>query len=229
MVSLARRYSPYLSTCSLFREIPLGELPNLLETVTPVIEEYPAGTVVSHQGDMYESLIIVVEGILETRIDDGKGRGMMVEYFRPVSMVATAVLVSSNPELPVSLIAREDVLLIVFSREDLFALFDREPAVLKAYLADAGDKVRFLTDKLRLFRFGTLRQRIADHLLSLVCEQDSCYHRWRHGREQTAALLGVARPSLSRELSLMIQEGYIDRMDRLHVCFSVSRIKSLLE
>ncbi|RKX71908.1 MAG: hypothetical protein DRP60_14585, partial [Spirochaetes bacterium] len=168
------------------------------------------------------------EGILETRIDDGSGRGMMVEYFRPVSMVASAVLMSSNPELPVSLITREETELIRFPREGLFQLFAREPAVLKAYMANAGDKVRFLTDKLRLLRFGTLRQRIADHLLSLASEQDTESPRWRHGREQMADLLGVARPSLSRELSLMTQEGFIGKMDRTRVSFSVSRLKTLL-
>ncbi len=229
MVFPFEHYIPSLSLCPLFQNVPLDKLPELLKSVRADVEEYPAGTMVRHQGNRYGRLIIVTEGILETRIDDGSGRGMMVEYFRPVSMVASAVLVSSNPVLPVSLIARKDVTLICIERDEIFRLFSRAPAVLKAFMADAGDKVRFLTDKLRLLRFGTLRQRIADHLLSLALEQDSDYPRWRHGREQMADLLGVARPSLSRELSLMVREGFIHRMDLTSVSFSIPRLKSMLE
>ncbi|RKX80862.1 MAG: hypothetical protein DRZ90_09790 [Spirochaetes bacterium] len=229
MVFPFEHYIPSLSLCPLFQNVALDKLPVLLNSVRAEVEEYPAGTMVRHQGDRYEGLIIVAEGILETRIDDGSGRGMMVEYFRPVSMVASAVLVSSNPVLPVSLIARKDVTLISFKRDELFSLFSREPAVLKAYMADAGDKVRFLTKKLRLLRFGTLRQRIADHLLSLALEQETDRPRWRHGREQMADLLGVARPSLSRELSMMSQEGLIQKMNRSHVGLCVSRLENLLE
>ena len=229
MVFPFEHYIPSLSLCPLFRKVPLDKLPALLNSVRAEVEEYPSGTMVRHQGNSYERLIIVAEGILETRIDDGSGRGMMVEYFRPVSMVASAVLVSSNPALPVSLIARKDVILICIKRDELFKLFSRETAVLKAYMEDAGDKVRFLTDKLRLLRFGTLRQRIADHLLSLALEQDTDYPRWRHGREQMADLMGVARPSLSRELSQMTQEGFINKINRSHVGLCVSRLETLVD
>ncbi len=229
MVLTLERFIPILSTCRLFREVPLDVLPSLLKSVKVNFEEYPAGSIVRHQGDRYKSLIIVAEGSLETRIDDGGGRGMIVEYFRVMSLVASAVLVSSNPVLPVSLIAREDVTLICIGNDDIFSLFSREPAVLKAYMADAGDKVRFLSDKLRLFRFGTLRQRIAGHLLSLASEQGTEHPRWRHGREKMADLLGVARPSLSRELSQMTQDGIIKGMNRSHVRFSAYQLKVILE
>ena len=91
------------------------------------------------------------------------------------------------------------------------------------------DKVRFLAEKVRLLRFGTLRQRIAGHLLALAGQQKTDNPVWRYSREQTADLLGVARPSLSRELSLMVQGGFIEAMDRSNVRIISASLKQLLE
>lgn len=226
---MINRVAPVLSTSRLFRDVPVEKLPGLLKSVDAKFEEYSDGNIVRHQGDIYDALIIVAEGSLEARIDDSTGRGMTVEHFRAPSAVATAVLISSNPVLPVNLIARENVTLVCIGTKNIFSLFSREPGVLKAYMADAGDKVKYLAEKVRLLRFGSLRQRIAGHLLALAAEQGTNHPRWRYGREQTADLLGVARPSLSRELSLMVQEGLIESMDRNHVRIRSSRLKLLLE
>ncbi|MDT8299002.1 MAG: helix-turn-helix domain-containing protein, partial [Spirochaetaceae bacterium] len=111
----------------------------------------------------------------------------------------------------------------------MLGIFTREPMVLRAYLANAGDKVRFLAEKLRLIRFDSLRKKIAGHLLSLASSQNTENPRWRYSREQTADLLGVARPSLSRELSQMAEEGLLTLPDRNHVHFRTTVLRALLE
>jgi CRP-like cAMP-binding protein len=218
-----------LSSCRLFSDLPVDTLRGLLESAGAKIENYTAGNIVRQQGDSYDALIIVAEGSLEARIDDSTGRGMTVEHFRAPSPVATAVLISSDPVLPVTLLAGEKVTLVTIKTEAILDILTREPSVLKAYLADAGDKVRFLAEKVRLLRFGTLRQRIAGHLLALAREQKTDNPVWRYSREQTADLLGVARPSLSRELSMMLQEGLIETMDRSNVRIFSTSLKQLLE
>lgn len=220
---------PVLSTCQLFKVVPEERLRGLLESADARIEEYGAGKIVRHQGEDYNSLIIVASGRLEARIDDSTGRGMTVEHFRAPSMVGTAVLISSNPKLPVTLIANEDVKLVTIELNSILELFGREPEILRAYLTDAGDKVRFLAEKIRLFKFESLRQRIAGHLIGLSNEQKTENPAWLYSREQTADLLGVARPSLSRELSQMIQDGLVKNMDRINVRISRTGLKRLLE
>jgi len=220
---------PILSSCRLFRDLSIDALGGVLDLAGAKIEEYAAGNIVRQQGDRYNALIVVAEGSLEARIEDSTGRGMTVEHFRAPSAVATAVLISSDPVLPVTLLAGENVTLVTIKTEAILDIFTREPAVLKAYLADAGDKVRFLAEKVRLLRFGTLRQRIAGHLLALAGQQKTDNPVWRYSREQTADLLGVARPSLSRELSLMVQGGFIEAMDRSNVRIISTSLKQLFE
>lgn len=220
---------PVLSTCHLFKLVPEERLGGLLESAGARIEEVDSGKIVRHQGEDYDSLIIVASGRLEARIDDSTGRGMTVEHFKAPAMVGTAVLISSEPKLPVTLIASDDATLVTIEMNAILELFVKEPVILKAYLADAGDKVRFLAEKIRLLRFGTLRQRISGHLIGLSNDQKTENPAWRYSREQTADLLGVARPSLSRELSQMIQDGLVKNLDRVNVRISRSGLKQVLE
>lgn len=226
---MVRDLLPVLSTCRLFKQVSQERLGQLLESAGARIENHHAGKTVRHQGDIYDSLIIVASGRLEARIDDSTGRGMTVEHFKAPAAVGTAVLISSEPRLPVTLLASEEATLITIDTNSVLELFVREPEILKAYLADAGDKVRFLAEKIRLLRFGTLRQRIAGHLIGLSNDQKTENLTWRYSREQMADLLGVARPSLSRELSLMIQDGLVKNLDRINVRISSSDLKRVLE
>ena len=218
-----------LLTCRLFRKIPPARLDDLLQEFRIVYEQHQAGTIVLHQGHRYQSLVIVVQGHLEARIDESDGRGMTVESFHAVSPIATAVLICSDPVLPVNLVALEDSATVSIPVDAMFSLFHREPDILRAYMEDAGDKVRYLAEKVRLFRFDTLRRRIAGHLLTLAREQSTDSPRWRYGRERTAELLGAARPSLSRELSAMVKDGLIHRVGRKDVYFDRAALSAVLD
>ena len=218
-----------LKNCLLFRDVDPQRIPALLESAAAHLEKHPAGTMVRQQGDLYRSLIILVEGCLEARFDSVTGKGMTVEHFEAPSAVASAVLMSSDPVLPVSLVAETHVTLITITLERVLALFAGEPAILKAYLADAGDKVRFLAEKIRLLRFDSLRLKIASHLLALSREQATDTPKWRYDREKMADLLGVARPSLSREISRMANDGFIEMPDRRRVHLDLKALEDLSE
>ena len=217
-----------LSGSRLFRKIRDERLEELLQTSGARPATHSAGSIVLHQGDRYESLLFVVRGHLEARIYDPGGRSMTVESFRAGAPVASAVLISSDPVLPVVLMALEDSATVSIPVDKMFTLFHEEPDILRAYLADAGDKVRYLAEKVRLLRFDTLRRRIAGHLFTLAQEQGTDSPRWRYGRERTAELLGAARPSLSRELSAMVKDGLIVRLGRKDVQLDQAALSAAL-
>ena len=218
-----------LSSLSLFRGIDPGAVPGILKAAGARIERCVKGRLVRMRGDLYDRLILVAQGCLEARFEESDGRSMAIEEFRAPAAVAAAVLVSSDPMLPVSLVAGDDSVLVTIEAEAVFGMMTAHPSVMKAYLEDTGDKVRFLAEKLRLMRFGSLRQRLAGHLLDLSSEQGTEEPRWRYGRERTAELLGAARPSLSREIALMAEDGFLDPIDRHRVRLSIPRLKAIIE
>ncbi len=69
------------------------------------------------------------------------------------------------------------------------------------------DKINYLGDKVRILSFASVRDRIAFYLFHVRDE----HHRimLTETREEIADYLGIARPSLSRELGRMQDEGIL--------------------
>ncbi len=218
-----------LNRCALFAGIDPQRLSALLEDAGVQTESHTKGALVRQQGDRYSRLILLTSGRLVARFESTTGKGMIVEHFEAPATVASAILTSSEPILPVSLIAEEDVVLATIGYEAMVKLLAGELSILKAFLALTGDNLRFLADKMRLMRFGSLRLKIAGHLLTLSAQQGTDRPKWRYSREQMADLLGVARPSLSRELSRMAREGLVDISERSVVGLNAEGLQELME
>lgn len=205
-----------LATCSLFSAISVERFAGLIRTTRWQDHRYPKGSLILLQGCVYSSLYILIDGTAYAEMSDDEGRCMRVETFAPVEALASAVLFAPKPILPVTVGAQGECRIISFPKEELLRLCMSDKSILEAFLAESGTRIQFLSERLRLTRFATLRQRIADWLvrkaqssLPLQSEEDIRI-KAEPTFEKIADLMGVARPSLSRELSRMKQEGLID-------------------
>ncbi|MDO5301545.1 MAG: Crp/Fnr family transcriptional regulator [Tissierellia bacterium] len=72
------------------------------------------------------------------------------------------------------------------------------------------NKAYFLNERLQIQSADSLRKKIALYLLKLAKEQDSHQVSLSLTREELADFLAVARPSLSRELSKMRDDGLLE-------------------
>ncbi len=217
-----------LSSCRLFSQLEEGSLEQLLKDSKARLENYSSGKLVRQQGDSYTRLILLASGVLEASLVSGSGKKIVVENFTAPAMVASAILISSRPVLPVNLTAKEDTVLVTVAYSDVLRVFFREPVVFRAFLEDAGDKILFLAEKIRLLYFDSLRRKIAGHLLTVSAEEGTDCFSWRYSREQMADLLGAARPSLSRELSRMAEDGLLEMPSRSEVRVNREALQAVL-
>ncbi|TVQ23757.1 MAG: Crp/Fnr family transcriptional regulator [Spirochaetaceae bacterium] len=197
-----------------------------------------AGELVLMRGAEYDALGLLVSGALRATIDDMSGRSLLIETLRAPEVLAAPVLYSSQPRLPVTLTAAEPSVLWFIDRADLDRLSVRFPSVYRRLLQDAGDKFVFLSTKLRLIQFTTLRHKIAGFLLPMIRDQtdhpadasdsSDVVITLPYSRERMAELFGVARPSLSRALGEFVREGFFDLDGSVVTVRSVSRLAAVL-
>ncbi len=255
-----------LATCSLFRAIPVERFAELMRTAKWQDHRYPKDSLILLQGCMYASLYILLEGAAYAEMSDDEGRCMRMETFAPVEALASAVLFAPKPVLPVTVGAQTECRVISIPREELLRLCMSDKAILEACLSESGQRIQFLSERLRLTRFATLRQRIADWLLrkaqaGAIAAGPTANAGTKKGAtdahtraspksgpvadlrgtpregssgirvkvepslEKLADLLGVARPSLSRELSRMRNEGLIDMEGRTIILRSLEALR----
>lgn len=218
-----------LARSSLFAAVPVPEIRRLLDAVRCTVLRRNAGAIVAFRGDAYERLLIVTSGTLSAEIVDAKGKVLKMESLRAPSVVAGGILFAEESALPVQLRAETDVRLLSFPRRAVLELCRQSQTFLEAFLRDAGNRITFLAEKIYLFRFSTLRQKIAGYFLELHDRQGTPFLTLPYSIETLAELFGVSRPSLSRSLSELVEEGVLARNERSYAIADPARLEALLE
>lgn len=161
------------------------------------------------RGDEYNSLKILLEGEVSAEIQDFSGKTIKIENLKAPDAMATGILFADDNTLPVTLVAQTKIKLISIPKSSIIMISQKNQHFLLNYFRDSGNKVVFLAEKLRLFKFKTLRQKFTGYVLSLSGKQNSDTIILPYTREKLAELFGVARPSLSRICSEMSDEGLV--------------------
>lgn len=163
-------------------------------------QEYPAGRRMLNAGDPCRALMALVEGQAESRMSGEEGREVLVDRLKAPMLLAPAFLFATPNIVPVEVNAITDCVVWHINREAFFEFLQQEPTVLRAFLEVLSQRGHFLSGKMRTFAVNGLRNRILEYLEangSITSVAD------------VAQQLGATRPSLSRVLSDMLDEGLV--------------------
>lgn len=187
-----------LKQMPLFAGLKDGDLDELL-SAPHRRRVYPAGKTIMSAGDAVQSLMVLAAGRVETRMG-GDEREVVMDRLAAPCLLAPAFLFASVGTLPVDVMAIEECTVWTLNREGFVRFMAAHPDVMRRFLRMISDRSRFLSEKVRTFAIKGLRNRVLDYL---------SLHGVITSVAATAEQLGVARPSLSRVLSEMVEEGII--------------------
>ncbi len=190
-----------LKKIPLFKACSDEELQELLQSPHRR-EEYQTGDLVISAGDPCRSLMLLTEGTVETRMGGTNGREVVIEQLKAPTLLAPAFLFAEDNTIPVEVRMQTNGVVWYINREEFFDFMTKHPQVLRAFLQTLSARSRFLSSKVKGFAVKGLRDRVVDYIR-------------QHGAitnvAKTAEQLGVARPSLSRVLAELQDEGLIER------------------
>lgn len=163
-------------------------------------QSYSAGKIMFNAGDPCRSLMILVEGEAEALMTSEENREVVVDNLKAHILMAPAFLFATPNVMPVEVRALTDCVVWHINREAFLNFMQSEPTVLCAFLEELSNRGNFLSNKMRTFAVKGLRNRVIEHL-----ENNGSIE----SVSATAQQLGVTRPSLSRILSDMLNEGLL--------------------
>jgi len=201
-------YIDKIGKLKIFKNFSKAELMKIFGNVRYSIKKFSKGSLIYTSGEKVEKLMILIEGEVITEMVDFNGKILEVERIKSPDILASALLFSKDNLLPVDVLAVKDVAMLYIEKEDLIRLFQSNNALLLYFLEDIGEKFQFVTAKLRVNSFHTIREKITMYLLNLYYKQNkSSELTIPLTLEELANLFGVTRPSLSRTFSQMQKEG----------------------
>lgn len=199
-----------LLKCSLFRDLDQAGLEKILNKTKYTISRYSIGQVLAVEGDSCTALGIVLDGNIEVQRVYASGKVVVMAQMGPGDIFGEAIIFTELHQYPATIVAVEGCRIMYIASEDIIKLCSQHHLVLRRFMEHLSTKILMLNKKIRDLSFDTLRQKIAVFLLEEYGKQKKLELSLPMSKKSLAELLGVQRPSLSRELIHMRQEGLLD-------------------
>ncbi len=193
----------------LFKGINPETLQKDLAEIETHIRNYSKGDILAIQGDVCNRLIILLKGSVRGEMLDYSGRFIKIEDIYAPRALAPLFLFGTDNHFPVEVTANEDTKVLEISKDNVLKLFVKNQIFLENYMNMSANYARTLADKLFFMSFKTIRQKLATYILRLSKTQQNKAIVMGLSHQELATYFGVSRPSLSRELSRMQEDGII--------------------
>lgn len=205
-----KNYFPILQSCGLFKHFSEEDLSRLFETLDSYLRDYVKDTTIALEGEVCEHIGVVLEGQLELHNLYPSGRTVTVTHLAPGDTFGEAILFTPQHRYPISITTTQKSRILFISRQALLLGLTHTPLLLENFLGLLSGKLMMLNRRVKILSMDSIRQKLCDYLITLYKQQKGKTLRIPVNRQKLADLLGVQRPSLSRELIHMKEEGLID-------------------
>ena len=181
---------------------------NVLKRFPGRYSEYEKDYIIAMQGYPCRSLYILCEGSVYARMVSEEGKEFTLDTLSAPEVLASAFVFSSDSIFPVTIFASGKCGIWILGKDCIWDIIRQDNTVLGNYLRVISDHSMFLSRRLSEFALQTLSSRIVDYVK-------------RHGPlenlQETAFILGVARPSLSRTVAQLVSQGILQKAGKGYV------------
>lgn len=212
-MEISKKFFSSLKKLTLFNDMTEAEITEFLSSAACTIRSYSKNTVFLHQGDVYNSLCIVVEGTSISEMDDFTGKTVVLGKFSSPFPVAPGFLFLENGRLPISLRSRTEVTALFISKQSISTQCRQNDRFLSNFLVLLSKRIEYLTERVSFHSCKTIREKLLLYLDSLKKGPDTAIIV-PMSMEDLARYFGVARPSLSQVFIDLQKEGMIRKEGR---------------
>ncbi|QQZ62363.1 Crp/Fnr family transcriptional regulator [Paenibacillus sonchi] len=198
-----------LQACLLFRGRSVEEIESLLQKMIYTVSEYPRKTVILAEGDKADRLGIVLSGRVEVQKNHPTGSGVTIAHLNQGQTIGEAVLFRRNNSVPATVTASDPCTVMFIGKQELLRMFSADTELLTRFIENLSERLVLVNRKIEILSAGPLRRRIVDFLLEQSELQSSALVRLPFSRKEWAEHLNTARPSLSREMGNLRDQGWI--------------------
>ena len=188
-------------------DLPILEGVNL--QVPYVLKDYEKGEILFREGDTIKDIGIVIFGTISVETLTIDGFSFAFNTMSIGSVFGDALVYQERPLLPGTFVALTPVRLLLISRNNFKKLLEDDHVFLFNYLKM--NAIRNINEQYTIKLYGqpSIREKILFYLKEEMKKTGSKTVKLSLSKEKLASFLALNRPSLSRELMRMRNEGLI--------------------
>ncbi|GAA0727210.1 Crp/Fnr family transcriptional regulator [Clostridium malenominatum] len=204
------KYFKIINAVPLFKGLTEEDILKTFKREHYDIKEYGKNNIVYLQNQECKTVDIILRGEVLVQKIEANGNILTINTFEVGDTLGSNLIFASKKAYPMTVITKSNCTLLHIDSKLVLKLCQRDEIFLIKFLQNISDRTVFLTDKIKSIALKTIRQCIIDYLIYQYYQQKSLKVKLDMSKKDLAEKLGVQRPSLSRELRKMRDEGLID-------------------
>lgn len=199
-----------LKNSIIFRDLEKNDIINILHNINYSIKVFCKGETIAIEEDPCHSLGIIISGKVEIQRIFASGKTVTIERLKEGNIFGEVIIFSNMRKYPATIISVQETSIMFISREEILKLCSLNSKFLNNFMGLLSNKILMLNKKVKNLSYNSIRQKISSYILQEYEKRDSLVIKLSVSRKQMAEMIGIPRPSLSREMIKMKEEGLID-------------------
>lgn len=208
------KYLEEVSKTSLFQGIERVDILAMLNCLKPRVCSYNRNDYIVTGGDPYESVGIVLKGAATVSKENAEGNRIVMTLLKQGDIFGEIIAFSSQMNWPATVQAQETCVVLFLSRGKIVGECDRmcswHRTLIQNFLRVISERAMMLNKKVEYLTIKSMRGKISTYLLEQYRREGDVNITLPLNRNELSDFLNVSRPSMSREMSKMKDEGIID-------------------
>ena len=210
-------YDKWLSSYSkspLFRNIKDRDLVVMLECLRPKLVEYKKDKYIAVEGDEYDGIGILLSGEAVVSKENAAGNRVIINILKPGDMFGEMAAFSNKDKWPATIYSQEKCAVSFLPPSKIIGECEKtcysHRTLILNMLGIISEKALMLNRKVEYLAIKSMRAKISTFLLEQYKKTGKTTFMIPLNRNELADFLNVSRPSMSREMCRMKEEGIID-------------------
>jgi len=208
------RYIEVLSKAELFKGFSKDEIALMIKCLEPKVKAYQKGNYLAIAGEKFHGLGIMLEGEAAVYKENMAGNRVMMVLLKPGDVFGEILAFSTESLWPVTVEAQQPCKALFISRHKIVGECGRacpwHRKLIENMLTMVSERAIALSRKVEYLSIKSIRGKISAYLLEQYKKTGKTTFMLPMNRNALADFLNVSRPSLSREMCNMRDEGIID-------------------
>jgi len=211
---MEKKWLDVLSGCPLFEGIEQSDLQSILGCLEIKTVENEKNEYLKIAGDKLQQIGVVLSGVVALSKETSSGNRVIINLLEAGEIFGEMAAYSDQKSWPVTVSAHTDCTVMFFSTDKIVGCcgnvcYCHQKLILNM-LKIVSNRALLLNKKVEYHSLKTLRCKIATYLLDEYAKGGKSTFQLTLNRNELAEFVNATRPSLSRELGKMRDEGLID-------------------
>lgn len=227
------QYTDILSKCAIFNNIAKPNINIMLDCIKPKIDNFKKNEFIAMKGDNFKSIGIVIYGNVSIVKENLSGDRMLMTALSPGGIFGEMAVFSKKALLPATVEAHDNCSILFLPGDKIISPCSKacqwHSQLISNMLMIISDKALKLNKHIEYLNIKSIRSKISTFLTDEYKIHKKDTFKLSLNRNELANFFNVSRPSLSREMCSMRDEGLIDfHKSSIHI-IDIETLKDMSE